>query len=180
MLITLYIVLSVLIMSALEWGIHKYLMHKDSTPIPYLSLLYRNHSHQHHGRFYQTFNYEEDEVGRQFALRTEILPNFLLASPLYLLLLLISPTFCIILALTQLFHHITWNVVHNEMHNPASWIIRGIPGYSWLEWHHYLHHKHVNKNFNIVFPIFDFIMGTAAKPTDKDIKDFLVLQGEAT
>lgn len=170
MSIIFYIISSVLLVSFLEWYIHKYLMHKDITKISYLKRLYRNHTHQHHTRFYSDFNNEPDEVGRQFALRTEILPNFILMSPIYLVIYLVSPWFALVLACTQLFHHITWNIIHNEMHNPSCRFIRWIPGYKFLEFHHYLHHRHMNKNFNIVFPIFDYVMGTVAKPTVKDLE----------
>lgn len=172
MLIVSYIIASVLLISFFEWWIHRYLMHKDFSRIPYLSLLFRNHTYQHHNRFYQTFNNEIDEVGRQFALRTEILPNFILMSPIYLVVYLVNPWFALVLACTQLFHHITWNVIHNEMHNPSCRFIRWIPGYKFLEFHHWMHHRYKGKNFNIVFPIFDYIMGTHIKPSEKDIKAY--------
>jgi len=177
MIILSYIVLSVLLMSFIEWSIHKYVMHKELWP---LSKEYRNHTLQHHGRFYQTFNYEEDEVGRQFGLKLSILWNLIAASPILIIMYLICPLFCYIFIGVVIFHHLTWNVIHDEMHNETYGFIKYMPGYKFLEWHHYLHHRHVNKNFNIVFPIFDYVMGTVAKPTDKDLEIYASLHHTIT
>jgi sterol desaturase/sphingolipid hydroxylase (fatty acid hydroxylase superfamily) len=34
--------------------------------------------------------------------------------------------------------------------------------------HHFLHHRHPDKNFNVAFPIGDWIFGTVARADEND------------
>jgi sterol desaturase/sphingolipid hydroxylase (fatty acid hydroxylase superfamily) len=35
--------------------------------------------------------------------------------------------------------------------------------------HHYLHHRYPNKNFNVVFPLADYVLGTNARANEADL-----------
>jgi sterol desaturase/sphingolipid hydroxylase (fatty acid hydroxylase superfamily) len=45
------------------------------------------------------------------------------------------------------------------------------PAYKYLTRHHYLHHLHPDKNFNVVLPLGDFVFGTVCKPTAAEIAE---------
>jgi sterol desaturase/sphingolipid hydroxylase (fatty acid hydroxylase superfamily) len=54
------------------------------------------------------------------------------------------------------------------MHKPekrffAEWRI-----YKFMARHHFLHHRHPDKNFNVAFPIGDWIFGTVARADEND------------
>jgi sterol desaturase/sphingolipid hydroxylase (fatty acid hydroxylase superfamily) len=78
------------------------------------------------------------------------------------------PTFTFVLVGVLTLHHLIWNLIHEEMHIPKRWWIRNFPGFRYLERYHWLHHKYSGKNYNIVLPFFDWIMGTYIGPTSKD------------
>jgi sterol desaturase/sphingolipid hydroxylase (fatty acid hydroxylase superfamily) len=41
--------------------------------------------------------------------------------------------------------------------------------FKYVEYYHYLHHQHPNKNFNGCYPpVWDLLLGTSAKQTDLD------------
>ena len=49
---------------------------------------------------------------------------------------------------------------HLLMHRPAIAWIESSSFFRFLEKHHRLHHVHMGKNFNVVFPLADFSLGT--------------------
>jgi sterol desaturase/sphingolipid hydroxylase (fatty acid hydroxylase superfamily) len=74
----------------------------------------------------------------------------------------------VIFPLVVALHHLIWNQVHLEMHKPekrffAEWRI-----YKFMARHHFLHHRHPDKNFNVAFPIGDWIFGTVARADEDD------------
>jgi len=62
-----------------------------------------------------------------------------------------------------------------------SWFFRRLNG------HHLLHHRYMHKNFNVVFPVADFLLGTLvvraktrfAQPTGPAIPDVQPLHNES-
>jgi hypothetical protein len=68
------------------------------------------------------------------------------------------------------FHHWAWNKIHLEMHKPESKGFSKWPIYQFLARYHWLHHRYPNKNFNVVFPFADYLLGTRAKPNAADLK----------
>jgi hypothetical protein len=160
--------------SFLEYFIHRYLMHKRPLPgllyrwLPGLSALFSNHNVLHHGRYYKVFNHEEDPVGRTISLRLDLwiglVAGVLIGLALYPLSLVAGPVFLTVVLL----HHLAWNLIHDEMHNPRprwfghSWFFRFFARYHWM------HHKYPGKNYNVVLPCADFVFGKYARPTAVD------------
>jgi len=62
-------------------------------------------------------------------------------------------------------HHWLWNKIHLEMHKPELSIFSTRPIYKFLARHHWLHHRYRDKNFNVVFPFADYVLGQAFEPT---------------
>ena len=65
----------------------------------------------------------------------------------------------------MIFHHWAWNKIHLEMHKPEQRVFSTWPVYKFLARHHCLHHRHLDRNFNVVFPLADYVLGTRAGPT---------------
>ena len=171
-----------LIISFLEWFLHKYIMHGDADflqEIPFighkLKIECLNHLNHHKG--VQT-NMEiiGEKNGLFFKWRISIILIFIIN-----VLFIITSTFenkkngfyvSIILSLT---YFMLWNTIHPEMHfivEQISWK-KGIPSqkkyfnfdhfiYKWLLKNHTLHHLQKNNkgNFNIILPGFDYIFNT--------------------
>jgi sterol desaturase/sphingolipid hydroxylase (fatty acid hydroxylase superfamily) len=69
-------------------------------------------------------------------------------------------------------HFIIWNAFHCAMHRRGPpWYVR-IPPISWwfkyVEYYHFLHHQHRDKNFNAWLPLWDWLLGTLAQETQLD------------
>ncbi len=68
------------------------------------------------------------------------------------------------------FHHWVWNKIHLEMHKPEQRKFSHWPVYKFLARYHWLHHKYPNKNFNVVFPLADYLLGTSVQASSSDIE----------
>jgi sterol desaturase/sphingolipid hydroxylase (fatty acid hydroxylase superfamily) len=68
-------------------------------------------------------------------------------------------------------HHWIWNKIHLEMHKPEHRSFSQWPVYKFLAQYHYLHHQHMDKNFNVVFPFADYILGTNVRANLKELRD---------
>lgn len=66
------------------------------------------------------------------------------------------------------FHHWAWNKIHLEMHKPEQRGFSKWPIYKFLARYHWMHHKYPDKNFNVVFPFADYVLGTHAWATAED------------
>src|SRR6266511_2375210 len=56
----------------------------------------------------------------------------------------------------MIFHHWAWNQIHLEMHKPEQRVFSTWPVYKFLARYHCLHHRHLDRNFNVVFPLADY------------------------
>ena len=133
-------------------------------------LAFSNHNVLHHERSLQgLLNHEDDPAGRTISLRLDLwiglVAGLLIGLALYPLSLVAGPVFVTVLLL----HHLAWNLIHDEMHNPLhprwfghSWFFRFFARYHWM------HHKYPGKNYNVVLPCADFIFGKYARPTAVD------------
>ena len=91
------------------------------------------------------------------------------AIPFAVLIGLVSWQGAIIFVATVVFHHWAWNKIHLEMHKPEHKGFSNWPIYKFLARYHWLHHKYPDKNFNVVFPFADYILGSNAKANKVDV-----------
>jgi sterol desaturase/sphingolipid hydroxylase (fatty acid hydroxylase superfamily) len=57
-------------------------------------------------------------------------------------------------------YYLAYEGLHYLMHKPSvAWIEHSAP-FRFIERHHRLHHAHMGKNFNVVLPFADLILGT--------------------
>ena len=157
-----------LAMSFIEHFTHRNFMHRKSPIDRWFPRVFESHALNHHHRFYKRFNHEPDEVGRKENITLEFLPS----APLALLLAGIAACFSwrggLMLVAAVLAHHLTWNLIHQEMHDPKLRFFAKWPIYKLVARYHWMHHKHPGHNFNVVLPLADFVWGTHVRPSEKD------------
>ena len=143
------ILLGILLASFVEWFVHKYLLHglgKNKNSVW--------HFHwEHHQLTKKSDGYDPlyFKHGPGYPKeRLSLFLAFLLISPLFLY----YPT----LAKTLTVYIFVYYFVHMKAHNDVEWTKK------WLPWH-YDHHmgKDQDKNWGIVLPIYDILLGTRKK-----------------
>jgi hypothetical protein len=149
-------------------------MHKKRLPnffyyyIPSLKKTYEQHNFLHHRKYYEQFNHEPDSYGRDLDIELDLAFGAVIAIMISIPIWFLSPTFAITFFCTVITHHLLWNAIHSEMHRPKhSWFSKTFI-YKFLARHHWMHHTYPGKNYNVVFPLADYIMGAYIKPNDKD------------
>lgn len=156
--------------SFVEWAVHRWIMHKPNRIIPYGYL----HMTSHHatfgsGRTYVAIDDDMLEHGIAFTWREYVLfPAFCLAlyAPVELLVgrpLLPGALLAVFVGL------VAFDALHSRFHAPkGSWLER-TRVYRFLNRHHQLHHERVWRNFNVVVPLADLVMGTlVTEPLDPE------------
>lgn len=168
----LLVLVHFVLFSFVEWFAHRYLMHRKSLPSllyrarAYFTDVYQNHAILHHRKFYKIYDHETDPVGRELNLRfiwTDYFVTNLIFAPIHVIYLLYLPIGSLALAFMLLCYMFLWNSLHTEMHIPSNrWFFRN-PVFRFLNRHHYLHHCHPGRNFNVVIPLADYLFGTAVR-----------------
>jgi hypothetical protein len=172
--IVLWFLISCFAMSFIEYFVHRYLMHKRVLHrwiykgIPGLGTVFQNHAVLHHGKYYKVFNHEEDPVGRKISIRLDlwisVLGAILVGIALYPITLIAGP----VLLTVVLLHHLAWNLIHEEMHNPRPRWFGRTGFFKFFARYHWMHHAYPGKNYNVILPCADFFFGKHARPTAKD------------
>src|SRR5262245_9468221 len=120
---------NVVIWSFVEWWVHRTVMHRRSLPrviyrlLPYFEDTYRNPAVLHHKVYYDVYDHEPDERGRELNLRFHFSDNFasnLLLAPLHGLYLLVNPLGSLALVVMITLYMVAWNTLHVEMHIPSN------------------------------------------------------------
>jgi len=174
------------VVSFAEFTIHRHLMHRQRLPawvyrvLPDLRAQFKNHAVLHHGTYYREFDHEPDPEGKTFNVRIlwgdslRLVITFLpvMAALWFLVSWLSALTF-----LTMLVgHNLLWGVVHMQMHVPAadSWVGR-TAYFRFISRHHFMHHQQTGKNYNVVVPLADFVIGRVARRKVSDVREMLRL-----
>ncbi len=171
--IAAWFVVCVVLMSLVEHQVHCRLMHKK----PRLSLLrnlkarnriFTSHAVEHHTQYRQTFHDDPVPHGEDRGIRLNILEGIVESLPVTILVAPFSITGAVMFPLVVCLHHVIWNQIHMEMHKPEGRFFANWAAYKSVARHHFLHHRYPDKNFNVAFPIGDFLFSTVAKPTPAD------------
>ena len=161
-------------MSFCEHQIHRNLMHRKNFLIKYIGSLkkvFEHHAILHHGHYDEIFNDEPVARGQDHGIQLSIREGFLEALPVSALIATISLTGAVVLEIVVCLHHFLWNNLHLEMHKPDKRFFSDWPIYKFLARHHYLHHAYPNKNFNVVLPIADYVLGTHIRASQSDLNE---------
>ncbi|MFM2383888.1 MAG: hypothetical protein RIQ72_460 [Candidatus Parcubacteria bacterium] len=157
--------------SLIEWLLHRYVMHK---PIFGFKYAYEAHAKVHHRVYKADGTYHE---GDRQPPQKHLIPMAWWNSPV-LVAIGSTPFFFISLAMGNWaiylgivlalgLYYAVYEYFHWCMHlpkkrrvtytRPIRWYFRLING------HHLLHHKYMGKNFNVVLPIWDLLLGTLVR-----------------
>ena len=149
--------------SFFEWTLHRYVMHR---PVWRFVYPFRAHAQVHH----QTFRADNSYHLQQPADNSTV-PMAWWNAPLLLVLhapvalfagwLVGRPVAIAIGALSALAaYYATYEYIHWCMHIPRRRTIERSGLFFRLNGHHLLHHRYMGKNFNVVFPLADAVLGT--------------------
>lgn len=168
-----FVVLAVL-MSFIEHQVHRRLMHRKhmlSGRLPALKKVFEHHAILHHGHYHQIFYDEPVPQGQDRHLRLSMKEGVLEALPISILMTIISWQGAMIFLMIVCLHHFIWNQIHLEMHKPEKRFFSHWSIYKFLARYHYLHHRYPNTNFNVVFPLADYVLGTHSRPSQSDLEE---------
>lgn len=148
--------------SFFEWTLHKYFMHR---PVGRFDYAFRTHTLIHHHVFKADHTYhlihEKDKETIPMAWWNGpvlILLNMLPVVPVAIWLGQWAVAAGALAAFT--FYYCAYEYMHWCMHLPKarkveqSWVFYRLNG------HHLLHHRYMHKNFNVVLPLADLLLGT--------------------
>lgn len=155
-------------MSFIEHLAHRHFMHRKSPFHKWFPEVYERHAILHHRRYYKVFNHEPDDYGRTLNIHIDILPSLPISLVLAAFGLLVSWQCSSMILVAVLVHHVIWNIIHEEMHDPKGWFFASWRLYRFLARYHWMHHRYPGKNYNVVLPLADFVWGTYLKPSAKD------------
>jgi hypothetical protein len=154
---------TLLIANIVEYLAHRGPMHHR---IKGLTLLHLRHSSRHHRYFTTEAMCFESTRDFHAVLFPPVLLMFFggIAALLGLLAtLLLTPAGAALFFATSMGYYLLYEVLHFPYHVPPHWPVGHIPGVRWLTRLHRLHHdpRHMlERNFNLVFPLCDWVVGT--------------------
>ena len=147
-----------------EWWLHSKVMHK---PLGNFTYPYKAHALKHHVYFKADNTYVALDSSDP---RVDLIPMkwwngpaiiFIGAIPFWFLVWLTSDWWFIICPLIILsFYYLTYEFIHWCMHLPRKRVIERSGLFFRLNGHHLLHHRYMGKNFNVVCPLADLVLGT--------------------
>lgn len=146
--------------SVCEWILHKYVMHKPFFGFEYP---YKAHARIHHVVFKSDDSYQLQNENDKLTIPMAWWNGLVIALLSSLPLLIIGYKLFIINYIVAICYYGVYETLHWYMHLPKKRKIEYNMWYRKLNGHHILHHRYMNKNFNVVLPFADLIFGTLLK-----------------
>jgi len=155
-------VVAVVFASFFEWALHRFVMHRPLGPFTYP---FRTHAMVHHQIFRADHTYHLINDADK-----ETIPMAWWNGPV--LVLLCSIPFAAVswwmgqwglatgAAFTIAAYYGTYEYLHWCMHLPRKRAVERSGIFFRLNGHHILHHRYMHKNFNVVLPLADLLLGT--------------------
>jgi len=146
--------------SVIEWVVHKHFMHS----VRFMRTPHDRHAVMHHserrapGKFFA----KEDELKDYHLFETSFMPIlWLLHTPLFLSVYwTLGLAAGLGVAAGTLFYVLAYEMLHWHIHCPDEFRFRHHGWFRFLIEHHRRHHNRSNINYNVVFPIADWMFGT--------------------
>lgn len=155
-------IIAIVYASAFEWLLHRFVMHK---PFIGFSYPYKSHALVHHRIFKSDHTYhlvnEKDKWTIPMAWWNG--PALVLVASLpFLVASWLSGSWGILVgaALATSCYYGVYEYMHWCMHLPKKRHVERSGIFFRLNGHHLLHHRYMNKNFNVVLPLADLCLGT--------------------
>jgi hypothetical protein len=146
--------------SFFEWYWHKYWMHQPRFPRE----AFRGHTIVHHGLYKgdESFYLDEGDHPEHILLKPYALPGIVAVHlPLIWAIdkFLVSHTAIgAIIAIISYF--VIYEYMHWNMHVPRGHFVERFRWFQFLRTHHKLHHRYYQKNFCVLFPLADWMLGS--------------------
>jgi len=167
-----WVFVSCILMSFIEHQVHRRLMHRPnalSRRTVAFKRVFEAHSLVHHQHYSKIFTDEPVADGEDKEIRLTLRKAPIKAIPFAAVIALLSWQGAVVFVAVMWCHHWVWNHIHLEMHKPEQKVFSTWPIYRFLARHHWLHHKYQDKNFNVVFPLADYVLGTHARASALDL-----------
>lgn len=169
-----WFIFSCLLMSLIEHQVHSRLMHRRS--IEQFQKTFHAHAIVHHTQHYsKIFADEPVPPGEDKEIQLTVRKAPIKALPFALVISLISWQGALIFVGVVVMHHWIWNKIHLEMHKPEQRGFSNWPVYKFLAAYHWMHHRYPNKNFNVVFPFWDYVLGTHVTANEAEREEMRAL-----
>lgn len=149
-----------------EWGMHKYVMHRRIDLFA-LRAIYERHTREHHQYF--TDNDITIDTMREFRIvffpwRVLIVLGVLGLALWWLTSRIINTNAGYIVYLTLVGQYLLYEAFHYSCHVHENWFVRTMPFINTIRRHHTAHHNQgimMHLNMNLTFPVADYLMGTS-------------------
>jgi hypothetical protein len=168
-----WLIFSCILTSFIEHQVHSKLMHRSnflSGHTRSFKRMFEAHTLVHHKHYAQIFCDAPVPRGEDREIRLTVRKAPIKALPFAAIIALVSWHGAAVFVAVMTFHHWAWNKIHLEMHKPEQRIFSHSRVYRFLARHHFLHHRHMDRNFNVVFPLADYVLGTRVRATQVDLK----------
>jgi hypothetical protein len=147
-----------------EWWIHRYVMHR---PVKGFMGIYKRHTLAHH----QFFTEEEPTFDSTKDYRITFFPPYALATficmtivPAWITAQIWSANAAWLLMCTTTAIYLNYELFHMCCHVKNDWLVKHLPFINTIRRHHISHHNTsimMEKNFNLTYPIADWLFGTS-------------------
>ena len=161
-----WFIFSCVLMSFIEHQVHSRLMHRTTAAF---KRAFEAHAIVHHKHYSKIFSDEPVAPGQDKEIRLTVHKAPIKAIPFAALIALVSWQGAAVFVVVVCLHHWVWNKIHLEMHKPEQRLFSRWPVYKFLARHHWLHHRYPDRNFNVVFPLADYVLGTSARASEVDL-----------
>ena len=168
-----WFIFSCILMSFVEHQVHSKLMHRAnflSAHIASFKRVFEAHALVHRRHYSKIFSDEPVAPGEDKEIRLTVRKAPIKAIPIAALIALESWQGAAVFVAAMTFHHWAWNKIHLEMHKPEQRVFSTWPVYKFLARYHCLHHRYLDRNFNVVFPLADYVLGTSVRANEADLK----------
>jgi hypothetical protein len=146
--------------SFFEWYWHKYWMHQPRFPRE----AFRGHTIVHHGLYRgdESFYLDDGDHPEHILLKPYALPGIVLAHlPLiWAIDRYLAPHTAIGALVAMVAYFVIYEYMHWNMHVPRGRFVERFRWFQFLRTHHKLHHRYYQKNFCVLFPLADWMLGT--------------------
>jgi len=166
-----WVLFSCILVSFIEHQVHQRLMHRRnllSAHTASFKRVFEAHALVHHKHYAAIFSDEAVARGEDQDIRLTVRKAPIKAIPFAAMIALVSWQGAATFVAVMIFHHWAWNKIHLEMHKPEQRVFSTWPVYKFLARYHCLHHRHQDRNFNVVFPLADYVLGTRAQANAGD------------
>ncbi len=172
---SLFLILGWCLASFIEWFVHKELMHTKK----YMKTPFIRHAAEHHG--------ERKSPGRYYA-KTDELKEYHLFETSFMpfLWILHFPIVWLVAQFTGLagaagcgmgtaLYILGYEIIHWYVHIPEDFPFYRSKWFQFLLEHHRIHHHIPTKNYNVVFPLADWVLGslTTEYPLKREPEDIV-------